>query len=188
MKRVLINRLLENFEERINNVKDDIPNDIADASPPFTIDTANFNEFKEYALNALKQLKSNRKTLTIEVGNSSNDTGYSVLSGKSQAVESDYGFISIVGFKIIFKVLKYPNMNIYMYIRDLTLHFEDGTVISGTPPDLYDPDDPKVLTPGALTMIFNKIKEIVDSIRDIVDGPKDRAKSIEKITNNIKDI
>jgi hypothetical protein len=33
MKRVLINRLIENFEERINN--DYIPNDIINASPPF---------------------------------------------------------------------------------------------------------------------------------------------------------
>jgi hypothetical protein len=43
MKRVLINRLIENFEQRINY----IPNDIVDASPPFTIDTTTFNEFKD---------------------------------------------------------------------------------------------------------------------------------------------
>jgi hypothetical protein len=47
-----MNRLIENFEEQINN--DYIPNDIVDASPPFTIDTATCNEFKEYILNALK--------------------------------------------------------------------------------------------------------------------------------------
>jgi hypothetical protein len=82
MKRVLINRLIENFEERINNVKDHIPNDIVDASPPFTIDTATFNEFKEYILNALKQLKSKMKTLIIVVGKTNNYIGYSALSGK----------------------------------------------------------------------------------------------------------
>ena len=48
MKRVLINRLINDFEEQINNTQDYIPLDIVDASPPFTIDTATFNEFKEY--------------------------------------------------------------------------------------------------------------------------------------------
>jgi hypothetical protein len=47
MKRVLINRLIDNFEEQINNVQNYIPNDIIDPNPPFTIDTATFNEFKE---------------------------------------------------------------------------------------------------------------------------------------------
>jgi hypothetical protein len=52
MKRVLFNRLIENFEQQINK---DIPqNDIIDASPPYTINTATFNEFKEYVLSALK--------------------------------------------------------------------------------------------------------------------------------------
>jgi hypothetical protein len=96
--------------------------------------------------------------------------------------------MGIVGFKIIFKGLKYPNRYIYIDIRDLTLHFEDGTVISGTTHDPSDPDDTKVLTPGALTQIFQKIKEIVDNIRDIVDGAKDIVESIEKIIQTIKDI
>jgi hypothetical protein len=52
MKRVLVDRLIDNFEQKIN--KDHIPNDIVDASPPFTIDTTTFNEFKEYVLIALK--------------------------------------------------------------------------------------------------------------------------------------
>ena len=53
MKRVLINRLIEIFEQQIN----DVPryNDIIDSSPPFTIDTANFNEFKGYVMNGLKK-------------------------------------------------------------------------------------------------------------------------------------
>jgi hypothetical protein len=92
--------------------------------------------------------------------------------------------MGIVGFKIIFKLLKYPNRYIYIDIRDLTLQFDDETVISDTTHDPYDPDDSKVLTPGALTQIFQKIKEKVDSIRDIVDGAKDLAESIEKITQN----
>jgi methyl-accepting chemotaxis protein len=96
--------------------------------------------------------------------------------------------MGIVGVKIILKWLKYPNRYIYMDIRDLTLHLEDGTVISSTTHDLYDPDDSKVLTPGAVTQIFQKIKEIVDRIKDIVDGAKDREKSVEKITQNIKEI
>jgi hypothetical protein len=56
------------------------------------------------------------KTLTIVIGNTNNYTGFSKLSGKSEAVESGYGFLCIVGFKIIFKWLKYPNRYIYIYI------------------------------------------------------------------------
>jgi hypothetical protein len=143
MKRVLIERLINDFEQRINK---EIPvNDIIDTSPPFTIDTATFYEFKEYVLNALKQLKSKMKTLIIVVGNSNNYTGYSSLSGKSEAVESGYGFMGIIGYKINFKWLKYPNKYISIYIRDLTLHFNDETVISGPTHDRYHPDDSKVL-------------------------------------------
>jgi hypothetical protein len=43
------------------------------------------------------------KTLTIVVGNSKNYPRYSLLSGKSEDVESCYGFMGIVGFQIIFK-------------------------------------------------------------------------------------
>jgi hypothetical protein len=76
-------------------------------------------------LNALKQLRSKIKTLTIVVGDSNNYTGYSVLSGKSEAVESGYDFMGIICFKIIFKWLKYQNTYINIDIRDITLHFED---------------------------------------------------------------
>jgi hypothetical protein len=54
MKRVLVERLIDNFKQKINSRQNDIQNDIIDASPPFTIDIATFNEFKEYVLNALK--------------------------------------------------------------------------------------------------------------------------------------
>jgi hypothetical protein len=83
MKRVLVERLIDNFEQKINKMQNDMKNDIVDASPPFTIDTATFNEFKEYVLNDLKQLRSKMKTLTIVIDNSNNSTGYSLLSGKS---------------------------------------------------------------------------------------------------------
>jgi hypothetical protein len=161
MKRVLIDRLINDFEEKINNAQDYMPLDITDASPPFTIDTATFYEFKEYVLIALKQLGSKMKKITIAVGNSNNYTGYSILSGKSEAIESGYGFMGIVGYKIIFKWLKNLIRYIYIDIRDLTLHFEDGTVISGTTHDPNDLDDSNVFTSGALTSIFQKIKEIV---------------------------
>jgi hypothetical protein len=78
-----------------NNVSDNDPN------------------FKNYVLNALKNIQSILKTLTIVVGNSNNYTGYSVLCGKSEAIESGFGFIGITGYKIIFKWLKYPNRYIY---------------------------------------------------------------------------
>jgi ACT domain-containing protein len=75
MKRVL-NRLINDFKESIREIPNNIPrNDIIDACPPFTIESASFNEFKEYILNALKQLKSKMKTLTIVVDNSNNYTG-----------------------------------------------------------------------------------------------------------------
>jgi hypothetical protein len=65
MKRALVERLINKFEEKINKKQDYIPLDIVDASPVFTIDPATFNEFKEYVLNALKQLRSKMKRLTI---------------------------------------------------------------------------------------------------------------------------
>jgi hypothetical protein len=63
-------------------MQNDMQNDIVDASPPLTIDTATFNEFKESVLNSLKQLRSKIKGITIVVGNSNSYTGYSVLTGK----------------------------------------------------------------------------------------------------------
>jgi methyl-accepting chemotaxis protein len=132
-------------------------------------------------------MKIKMKTLTIVLGNSNNDTGYSVLSGKSEVVESSFGFMGIVGFKIIFKLLQYLNWYIKYDIRDLTLHVEDRTVKSGTTHDSYDPDDSKVLTSCSFNTDVNKIKEIVDRIRNIVRNTKDIVDSIEKITQNIKD-
>jgi hypothetical protein len=184
MKRVLVERLIDNFEQKINSMQNDMKNDIVDASSPFTIDTDTFNEFTEYVLNELKQLRSKMKTLTIVLGNSNYYTRYSSLSEKSEAVESGYGLMGIVGYKIIFKWLKYPNRYIYIDIRDLTSHFDDETVISGTTHDPYIPYDSKVLTSGALKKIFNKIKEVVDSIKDIIENAKIRN---HNLNNNKKE-
>jgi hypothetical protein len=124
-----------------------------------TID--NDPNFKNYVFNALKNIKSKLIKLTRVVGNSNNYTGYSVLSGKSEAIESGFGFIGITGYKIIFKRLKYPIRYIYIDLRNLTLHFEDRNVISVTTNDPDDPDDSKVLTSNSLTDIINDIKKIV---------------------------
>jgi hypothetical protein len=63
------------------------------------------------------------KTLAIVVGNSNNYAGYSILSGKSEAVESGFGFNHIEGYKILFKWLRYRNRNMYIDLRDLSIHF-----------------------------------------------------------------
>jgi hypothetical protein len=38
MKRVLVERLIDNFEQKINDIQNNIQNDIVDVSPPFTIE------------------------------------------------------------------------------------------------------------------------------------------------------
>jgi hypothetical protein len=75
--------------------------------------------FKDYVLNTLKNLKSKLKTLTIVVVNYNNSCGYSVYSGKSEAMESGYDSIGISGYKIIFKDLRHPNKYINIDLRDL---------------------------------------------------------------------
>jgi hypothetical protein len=65
--------------------------------------------FKAYILNLLKSIKSKMKTSTIVVGKSNNDVCYSVFSVRSEAAESDSGFMYIGGYKFIFKWLRYPN-------------------------------------------------------------------------------
>jgi hypothetical protein len=111
----------------------------------FSIDYAISNEIIQYILNAFKQLRYKKKQLTVIVGNFNNYNGYSDLSGKSDPIESDFGFFIIDGIKIIFKWLKDPSRYIYIDLRDLSLHFEDITVISGTTHDPYDSDDSKIL-------------------------------------------
>jgi hypothetical protein len=48
------------------------------------------------------------KTLKIFVGYSNNNTGYSILSGKSEEGESGFGFIGFEGYKVLFKWLISP--------------------------------------------------------------------------------
>jgi hypothetical protein len=124
------------------------------------------NNFKDYILKALKHLKSKLKTLTIVVGNSNNSCGYSVYSGKAEAMESRYGFMCISGFKIIIKDLRHLNKYIYIDLRDLSLHFENGSVISGTTNDPYDLDDSKVLTSSSLKDIVKDIKKIIEDVKE----------------------
>jgi hypothetical protein len=96
LKRVLLNTNIDNFEYQISE------SDILLSQ--FSIYTATAIEIKEYILNALKQLKSKINTSTIVLDNSNNYTVYSALSGKSEAVESSFGFMGIVYCKIIFKL------------------------------------------------------------------------------------
>jgi hypothetical protein len=99
------------------------------------------------------------KTRFIVVDNSNNYTDYSVLSDKSEAVESGYGFIDIDFNKDIFKWLRYPNRYMYIDLKDRPIHFLYCTIISGTTDDPYDPDNTKVITSGSLIEIINKIKK-----------------------------
>ncbi|GMO23704.1 MAG: hypothetical protein Ta2E_13030 [Mycoplasmoidaceae bacterium] len=85
---------------------------------------------KDYLLNRLKNLKSNISILTIVVWNSNNFIGYSVLSVKSEAVLKSY-----LNDDSIQK--RYT----YIDLRDLSLHFDEGSVISWTINDPENPDD-----------------------------------------------
>jgi hypothetical protein len=116
-------------------------------------------ESREYILNTLKNLKSKKKMLTIVVGNSNNHTGYLIISGKSEEVESAFGFIGLEGYKVLFKWPLHPNMDIYVDLRNRIIRFLDGTVLSVTTKKPYDPDNTKALISGSLTDIINKIKK-----------------------------
>ncbi|GMO13052.1 MAG: hypothetical protein Ta2E_01900 [Mycoplasmoidaceae bacterium] len=131
------------------------------------------SDFKDYILNALKNLKSKIKTLTVIVGNSNNSTCYSILLGKSEVVESGFGFMRIVRYKIVFKWLKYPKRYIYLDFRDLPIHFDDGSVISGITNDLENPDDTKVLASNSLKDIIQSIKDLVKDAKNIITDIKD---------------
>jgi hypothetical protein len=154
----------ELFKENI------IPSQLLNES--YNIDAMD-NNFKDYVLNALKNLKSKLKTLTIVVGNSNNSCGYSVYSGKAEAMESGYGFMGILGYKIIFNDLRHTNKYIYIDLRNLSLHFEDESIISGTTNDLYDPDNSKVLTLSSLKDIVKEIKQIIEDIKEFAENIKD---------------
>jgi methyl-accepting chemotaxis protein len=148
------------------------------------------NNFKDYVLNALKNLKSKLKTLTIVVGNSNNSYGYSVYSGKAEAMQSGFGFMVISGYKIIYKDLSHPNKYIYIDLRDLSLHFENGSLISGITNDPYDLDDSKILTSFSLKDIVKDIKQIIEDVKEFADSVKgilDKLGEFEEDKDNIND-
>jgi hypothetical protein len=145
-------------------------------------------EFKEYVSNGLKYLKSKMKTLTIIVGNSNNHIGYTILLGKSEAVETGFRFMGIEGNKVLFKWKRYPNRYMYMNIRYLSFHFLDGSVISGTTDDPYKTDDTKVLTSGSLTDFFNEIKETVNDLKEMISDIKEIRQNIKDILQTTKDL
>jgi hypothetical protein len=53
----------------------------------------------------------------------------------------------------------------YIDIKNLSIHYLDGTVISGAVDNTYDHENTKVLVSGSLTVIINKIKETIDGVR-----------------------
>jgi hypothetical protein len=55
------------------------------------------SEIRKYLLNSLNNLKTKMKTLTICVGNPNNYAGYSILSKKSETIESGLGFMGTDG-------------------------------------------------------------------------------------------
>jgi hypothetical protein len=75
------------------------------------------------------------KTRTICVGNSNNYPIDSILSGKSETVVSGCEFMGIRGYKVLFNWLRYPNMCLYIDLRELSIHFLVGRVISATKDD-----------------------------------------------------
>lgn len=96
-------------------------------------------------MNALTKLKSKKKTLTNVVDNSNNYISHSILSGKSETFESGFGFIGIGGDKVLLYWVRFPNQYIYIDLTDISIHFLEGTVFSGTTDNIYGPDNIKVL-------------------------------------------
>jgi hypothetical protein len=88
-------------------------------------------------------------------------------------MESGYGFMGISEYKIIFKDIRHPNKYIYIDLIDLSLYFEDGSVISGTTNDPYDPDNSKVLTSSSLKDIVKDIKKIIEDVKEFTENVKD---------------
>jgi adenine C2-methylase RlmN of 23S rRNA A2503 and tRNA A37 len=60
-------------------------------------------ECREYLLNTLKNLKSKMKKLANLICNSNNYTGYSIFASKSEEVETDFSFMGVKGYKVLFK-------------------------------------------------------------------------------------
>jgi hypothetical protein len=81
-----------------------------------------------------------------------------------------------------------PNRWMDIDLRDLSIHFLDGTVISGTTDDPYDSANTKVLTSGSLTDVINQIKNTVDKVKEIIKGIKEKTQNNQCIVPNIKDL
>jgi hypothetical protein len=56
----------------------------------------------------------------------------------------------------------------HIVFRDLSIHFRDGTVITCTTDDSYDPEDPKVFASGYLTEIICQIKGAMNNRIEII--------------------
>jgi peptidoglycan hydrolase CwlO-like protein len=91
-------------------------------------------------------------------------------------------------YKIIFKDLRHSNKYIYIDLRDLSLHFEDGSIISGTTNDPYDSDDSKVLTSSSLKDIVKDIKQIIEYVKEFTENVKDILDKLDEFEENISDI
>jgi uncharacterized protein (UPF0335 family) len=77
-------------------------------------------------------------------------------------------------------------MNTYINLRDLSTHFLDGTGITGTTDDLYNPDNTKVLVSCFRTDIINKIKEADNEVKEIIKDIKEIVQNIKNILQTIK--
>jgi DNA repair ATPase RecN len=96
--------------------------------------------------------------------------------------------MGIKDYKVFLKWLRYPGRYLYNDLRDLSIHFLDGTVISGATDDPYDLDNTKVLTSSSLTDIINTIKEIVNDVKEIIDDIKEITQNIKEMVRTIKDL
>jgi hypothetical protein len=72
--------------------------------------------------------------------------------------------MGIKDYKLLFKWLRYHNRSLNIDLRNISVHFLDGTVISRPNDDPSDPDYTKILTSSSMTDIRNKIKEIIDEV------------------------
>jgi hypothetical protein len=69
--------------------------------------------------------------------------------------------MDIEGYKGLLKWLRYLNKYLNIDLRDLLIHFLDGTVISDSTDNPDNSDNTKVLTSGSLSDIINQNKETV---------------------------
>jgi hypothetical protein len=65
-------------------------------------------------------------------------------------------------YKVLFHWLRYPKKDMYIDLREISINFWDGILITSTNEDPYNPDNIKVLTSCSITDIINQIKETVN--------------------------